>query len=139
MKRLCIYSILTLGLFLISCNGSVEKKVEKNKEKTAAHTDNKKVIKKKITLKADDNSVTQFKDVTLESAILDFDREAVAAKSCEELIRACVNFDNKCKFLCNNNKNLTVPIIEKREDVYKIRKFAEEKSSALCNTSQLTQ
>ena len=35
------------------------------------------------------------------------------------------------------HKNKRVLVIEKREDVYKIRQFVEEKSSALCITSQI--
>ncbi len=152
MKRLCFYFLFTLGFFLISCNDTIEQKTDQKSDnkaeqpaadvvkpvrKPVEQPKDHKPGKQKVVIKANQKKDIQFVDVTLESAIADFDKEVVAAKNCEALIRACVNFDKKCKHLCSNDESLTIPIIEKREDVYKIRQFVEEKSSALCITSQI--
>ena len=145
MKRVYITISLFLGILCFSCENNV--KVDNKPTE-------KEVIKKNIEAKEirqpdtiidgvriynfkNEPTKVKEKEVNLDEAINLFDRGVNEANTCNDLIKACANFDSNVKKLSQKDSSIKVTDIEKREDVKSIRRLSEEKSLKLCQTQQM--
>lgn len=148
MKR----RILTLSLFLsflcFSCNDNAGSNKKSSKEvikKESVTTKPKKIeVTKRPDTVIDGKQVYYFgkesvqkKEISLEEAINMFESGVEGAQQCEELIKACANFDANVRALCKRDSKVTLVDIEKREDVKAIRRLSEEKSLTMCQTQRV--
>lgn len=148
MKKTALMLSLCLGFLLVSC----EKDAKVN-NKTPEKQTNKEVVKTKPVKREvtkhpdtiiDGVRIYNFKSesakervVSIDEAINMFESGVEGATNCEDLIKACVDFDSNMKKICAKDKNLSIGTIEKREDVRAIRRISEEKSLKLCQTQQV--
>lgn len=145
MKRVYITLSLFLGILCFSCENNV-KVDNKTTDKEIVKKNNKaKEIRQPDTIidgvriynfKNEPTKVKE-KEVNLDEAINLFDRGVNEANTCNDLIKACANFDSNVKKLSQNDPSIKVTDIEKREDVKSIRRLSEEKSLKLCQTQQM--
>lgn len=145
MKRVYITISLFLGILCFSCENNV-KVDNKTTDKEIVKKNNKaKEIRQPDTIidgvriynfKNEPTKVKE-KEVNLDEAINLFDRGVNEANTCNDLIKACANFDSNVKKLSQNDPSIKVTDIEKREDVKSIRRLSEEKSLKLCQTQQM--
>ena len=149
MKR----RILTLSLFLsflcLSCNENASNNKKSSKEVTKKESVTTKPKKIEVTKRPDTvidgkqvyylgkDSVKK-REIGLEEAISLFESGVEGAQRCEELIKACANFDANIRTLCKNDSRVTLVDVEKREDVKAIRKLSEEKSLTMCQTQRVS-
>lgn len=145
MKRVYITISLFLGILCFSCENNV-KVDNKTTDKEIVKKNNKvKEIRQPDTIidgvriynfKNEPTKVKE-KEVNLDEAINLFDRGVNEANTCNDLIKACANFDSNVKKLSQKDSSIKVTDIEKREDVKSIRRLSEEKSLKLCQTQQM--
>ena len=145
MKRVYITISLFLGILCFSCENNV-KVDNKTTDKEIINKNNKaKEIRQPDTIidgvriynfKNEPTKVKE-KEVNLDEAINLFDRGVNEANTCNDLIKACANFDSNVKKLSQKDSSIKVTDIEKREDVKSIRRLSEEKSLKLCQTQQM--
>ncbi len=148
MKR----RILTLSLFLsflcFSCNDNADNNKKSPKEVLKKESVTTKPKEIKVTKRPDTvingkqvyylgKESVQKKEISLEEAINLFESGVEGAQRCEELIKACVNFDSNIRSICKRDSRVTLVNVEKREDVKAIRRLSEEKSLTMCQTQKV--
>lgn len=145
MKRVYITISLFLGILCFSCENNV-KVDNKTTDKEIVKKNNKAIEIRQPDTIIDGVRIYNFKneptkvkekEVNLDEAINLFDRGVNEANTCNDLIKACANFDSNVKKLSQNDPSIKVTDIEKREDVKSIRRLSEEKSLKLCQTQQM--
>lgn len=145
MKRVYITISLFLGILCFSCENNVKVDNKTTDKEIVKKNNIAKEIRQPDTIidgvriynfKNEPTKVKE-KEVNLDEAINLFDRGVNEANSCNDLIKACANFDSNVKKLSQNDPSIKVTDIEKREDVKSIRRLSEEKSLKLCQTQQM--
>lgn len=157
MKRIVLTVSLCLGFLFFSCENQVDRNNNEinQKEETPITSKNKKATEIPVATKKADtvingkqiyrfggeakkDAATKRMTANIEDAIKNFEYSVIDAKSCEDLIKACRDFDYDVKALSDKDKSINVINIENRTDVIAIRKMSEEKSLSLCQTSKIT-
>ena len=148
MKRTVYTLSLCLGILCFSCESKMkpgdEQYIKSYENKVISETSKKPVVTKKPDTIIDGKMIYNFgkenmqmKSITLNEAITEFEQGINNAKSCDDLIKACAQFDSRIKQLSKTNSNVSFAEVEKRSDVRAIRKLSEEKSLKMCQTQRI--